>query len=521
MNKRLIRIGLCMVIGLLFGSAVLAGSVYPLNTDVTLTYWMELDQNVALVAKNMGDTPFGKELEKRTGVKLKFIHPALGQTQEAFNLLLASGELPDIIEYNWLAVPGGPNSIIKNGLIVTLNPLINQYAPNLKSFLKSHPSFDRMIKTDEGNYFVFPFIRGDQSLLISAGPMVRKDWLDELGLKVPETIDDWYVMLKAFKEKKGVPMPLTVENNPTQRLNYMFGGGFNSFNGFYVAKNKIHYGGIEPNRKLYLAAMNKWFTEGLIDPNFMVAARKNVDANILSNKAGATYGSAGSGIGRYLDAMKGKDAKFNLVAAPFPAPAKGAKCHFAYAGQYFGGITGNAAISAKCKHPDLAARVLDYGYSPEGSLLYNFGIEGQTYTLVNGNPKMTELVRKNPEGLSNTQVLAKYARSTYSGPFVQDKRYIEQYYEYPQQNDAVEQWQKNDYLQYMLPPLTPTPDESTQLAKIMNEINTYQDEMTVKFIMGTEPLKNFDQYVSVVQKMGIDRAIGLYQIALVRYNKRR
>ena len=40
--------------------------------------------------------------------------------------------------------------------------------------------------------------------------MIRKDWLDDLGLEVPETIDEWYTALKAFKEEKGATAPLTL-----------------------------------------------------------------------------------------------------------------------------------------------------------------------------------------------------------------------------------------------------------------------------------------------------------------------
>lgn len=514
------RVLLFIVFLLVLGSATIVSSqaIYPLSTNATLTYWMELHPNVALIAKNFGDTEFAKELQKRTGVKLKFIHPAVGQAKEAFNLMLASGELPDIVEYNWLTIPGGPNSAINDGFIVKLNPILSKYAPNLRSFLKKNSKYDRMIKTDEGNYYVFPFFRADLSLLVTSGPMIRKDWLDELGLKVPETIDEWYTVLKTFKEKKGSSTPITVESYT--QLSSMLSGGFNSTNSFYVDKGKVKYGGIESARKNYFATMNKWYNEGLIDKNFATASRKIVDSNIMNGKSGAAYGSGGSGIGRYLDSMKGKDTKFDLVAAPFPSAKKGVKPNFSNISQYFGGI-GSAAITTKCKNVEAAARLLDYGYSEEGSMFFNFGIEGVTYKMINNYPIYTEYVMKNPEKLSNTQVMSKYMRGSNNGPFVQDKRYIEQYYEYPQQKDALVQWQKTDYMKHMMAPVTPTSDESNQLAKIMNEISTYQDEMTVKFIMGIEPLNDFDKYVAQIKKLGIDKAIAINQAALQRYNSRK
>ncbi|MCL6591082.1 MAG: extracellular solute-binding protein [Firmicutes bacterium] len=508
-----------------------AKPVYPLRTNVTLNYWMDLHANVALIAKNFGETVFARELQKRVGVKINYLHPASGQAAEAFNLMLASGDLPDIIEYKWFDVPGGPNNAINNGYILRLNPLIDKYAPNLKKFLMGHPEYDRMVKTDEGNYYVFPFIRGDATLLFTAGPVIRKDWLDELGLAVPETIDEWYTVLKAFKEKKKCPAPLTLPREKVSAgyagsypyINQLFAGAFNNTNEFYVEKGKVKYGGIEPQRKLFLAEMNKWYREGLLDPDFATTDRKTVDANMLSGRSGACQGSGGSGIGRYMQAMAGKEPKsFNLVAAPYPGPKKGVMSKFAVQSPLYGrGNNGSAAISAKCKYPEAAVRLLDYAYGEEGNMLYNFGILGASYTMIDGYPTYTKLIMRNPGKLPVTTIMSKYMRAHTNGPFVQDKRYLEQYYELPQQKEALKIWSKTGVLQYMLPPVTPTKEESAELARIMNEIIAYTDEMTLKYIMGVEPLDTFDQYVAQVKKMGIGRAIELNQAALARYLKRK
>ena len=106
---------------------------YPVQTDVTVTYWAELNGNVSANYTNLGDTAFGKNLQEQTGIKIEFQHPAVGQTSEAFNLLLGKTELPDIIEYNWLGYSGGPEKAIKDGVIIALNDVIDQYCPNLKA----------------------------------------------------------------------------------------------------------------------------------------------------------------------------------------------------------------------------------------------------------------------------------------------------------------------------------------------------------------------------------------------------
>ena len=50
--------------------------------------------------RDFGDTPLGMKIKENTGVKVEFVHPEPGQGTEQFNLMLASGELPDIVEYN-------------------------------------------------------------------------------------------------------------------------------------------------------------------------------------------------------------------------------------------------------------------------------------------------------------------------------------------------------------------------------------------------------------------------------------
>ena len=71
-----------------------------------------------------------------------------------------------------------------------------------------------------------------------------------------------------------------------------------------------------------------------------------------------------------------------------------------------------------------------------------------------------------------------------------------------------------------MPLVTPTKDESSQFASIMTDINTYKDEMFLKFIMGAEPIDNFDKYVKKIEAMGINDAIKIQQSALDRFNKR-
>ena len=83
-----------------------AGS-YPLAEGGELSYWLQLNPNVSANFTNLGDTELGKSWQANTGVTVGFQHPAAGQEKEQFNLMVADGNLPDIIEYGWVGYPGG------------------------------------------------------------------------------------------------------------------------------------------------------------------------------------------------------------------------------------------------------------------------------------------------------------------------------------------------------------------------------------------------------------------------------
>lgn len=496
----------------------------------TLTYWVMLNGNLAAVAKNVADTPFGKELEKRTGIKVSYIEGSSDPdtaTQE-LNLLLAAGQLPDIIEYNWLTFPGGPEKVIQDGYIRKLNDVIDKYAPNYKKFLADNPNIAKMVKTDTGTMYCFPYIANDNLLLTTSGPIVRKDWLDKLNLPVPQTIDDWRAVLSAFKARLGATSPLTYEGWMFDEESVFAGaygiGGIitsdsGSGNSFYVDNGKVMYGPMQPAYKDFLTTYSQWYREGLLDKNLASIDKKTVALQITTGQSGASLGYAGSRIGTWLPAGKQRDPNYDLVGAPYPVLKRGDRPRFAQANSYYSG-EGGAAITTQSKNVELAAKFLDYAYGDQGHLLFNFGIEGQSYTMVGGQPIYTDLILKNPNQLPPAQALALYSHAYTGGPFVGDKRYLLQYYALDQQKGALSTWSNTDAQKYLLPPVTPAPEDSSRITTIMTQVTTYQSEMFWKFVMGVEPLSTFDKYVAQLKKLGVDDAIAIYQASLKKYNSR-
>ena len=105
-------------------------SSYPIKTDITLSYFVPLRAESAGMIDNYSETFCAQELEKRTGVKIEYIHPAVGQQNEMLSLLIASNELPDIVQNNWGSYSGGLSAAVKENVVIPLNDY-KEYAPAL------------------------------------------------------------------------------------------------------------------------------------------------------------------------------------------------------------------------------------------------------------------------------------------------------------------------------------------------------------------------------------------------------
>ena len=207
------------------------------------------------------------------------------------------------------------------------------------------------------------------------------------------------------------------------------------------------------------------------------------------------------------------------VPAPVPTLVKGERAEMGYIENPFSGRA-SVAITTSCKDVERAARLMDWAYGEEGHMYFNFGTEGESYTMVDGYPTYTDEILKNPKGLPVSQAMSAYIRGNYNGPFVQDVRYLEQYYTLDEQRQTPIVWGECNGAAHTMPPITPTSDESKEFSTIMNEINTYRDEMILKFIFGTESIDNFDTYVKNIDNMGLARALEIENAALDRYNSR-
>lgn len=490
---------------------------------VKLKLWQPMNAaNAAAVVKNLGDIPMVQEWQKRTNVQFEFLHPTGTGSQDInqqLGVMLASNNLPDAMIWYW----SNASQLYKDGAIIDLKDLVDKHAPNLKKVLQENPAVQKQIKSDTGEILVFPHLRTGQygQYKTFSGLVIRQDWLDELGLKSPETVDEWETVLRAFKEKKGaIPFTASKDTLFGSISSRDFMGAYGIGQNFYQDNGVIKYGPLQPAYKEYLAKIRQWYKEGLIDPDFATNDSKAKDAKITSGKAGAFFGYIGGSIGNLTPALQKNQPGGKLAAAQYPVLKKGDEPQFTVSTWDY--VFAGAVITKSNKNPVETIKALDYLYSEEGSRLKNFGIEGQTYTMVNGQPKYTDLILNNPDKLPVGQAMAKNFIANYEFVGPDDDRYNEQYYTLQEQKDALKLYSKyaaNTY-KHILPPMSSSNEESQEISKIMADIDTFRTEAATKIIMGSATLESWDAAVEQLKKMKIERAIEIQQKGLDNYNKR-
>lgn len=461
--------------------------------------------------------------EKRTGIHIDFLHPPVGDESDQFNLMIASGKYPDLIYNYWASIPGGLPKLLADGVIVKLQDLVSKHAPYYQNLLNMRPDWRKQILTDDGDLLCFGCLDGDVREATWQGPILRKDWLEDLKLAVPTTIDQWHSTLTAFKQQhpSGKPndIPFTIAmGHPTAALNNgAFIGAWGITMDFYEDKGVVKYGPMQPEFKDFLSTLAKWYKEGLIDPDYLTTNQKVFDAKVTGGMLGSFVGNMGSGIGRYMGLMKSKDPKFDLVGAPYPVLNAGDKPQIGQRDPWY--IGSGAVITKANKHLEESVAWLDWNYGGEGWMAFNFGVEGISYKMVDGYPQYTEEITHNPRGLSISQALAKYSFAVTDAPMVFDVRYFEQYAALPQQRAAVQVWSEPTN-EKVIPPDSPTKEEASREAPILNDVSAYRDEAFNKVVTGALPVSSWDQVVQRLTQMGIATAVKIEQAALDRYNKR-
>ena len=466
-----------------------------------------------------------QEFERATNVHINYTVVGRAEASEKYGLLLASGDYPDITMGGQANYPGGMEKAVEEGVYLDLTEYVKSIMPNYVEMMNTKEEVARDCTTDDHRYLQIYSINGNDMGVTKErsflGLVIRRDWLEELKLEVPVTIEDWHKVLTAFKEEKGATAPLMIGKDGFTTGN-AFLSAFGVLQEYYVEDGQVSFGPVTDGYRQYLELMRDWYTEGLLDPDFTAN-----DAGLVMPFDYVANGKAGAGqflsgwCGDYMRTGFGmtEEEDFYLLAVEPPVLNSGDKTY----SNTTSTLTGvAAAVTSNCKNPELACRWLDYQYSEEGRVILNYGIEGETYQKdENGGYQWTDFVMNHPEG---------YTRSD-AGNLVTSSMAHVGYYNW----EAVERfdgshdgdvslvkdtWDKADTSRIYPASASMTDTEGSEYSTLYTDIETMVDEMTIKFITGTESLENFDTFVESLYGFGLQTCIDIKQAAYERYIER-
>lgn len=318
-----------------------------------------------------------KELEKRTNTKLNITWLTPSTIDEKVNVMLASGDLPEVTFVETMQNPQ-LQKMLKQGVFWDLTPFIKDY-PNLsREDLKESWA---VTATNGKNYAIpryYPSYGG------GAFPMIRKDWLDALKLPAPTTLDEFYNTLVAFKEKdpngNGQADEIPYTTYPDS-LGFIY-NIFNEVQGSWKLQSDNTLTPIITSNESKDAMLwiKKLYDAGLFPKDFAIMKFSQVMDTMIGGKAGVVNASMNHA---WVTGKPVRDVvpTADLMPLTYLADANGVK--FTLSGSPYYGVY----LIPKKVSEEKVKKILkffDYGYGKEGNELVYYGIEGVDYTVKDG-----------------------------------------------------------------------------------------------------------------------------------------
>ena len=489
-------------------SGATTASGYPIVTDgsVTLRYWIPINITASNYIRSYSENISFQEFMKKTGINLDFIHPASGQETESFNLMIASRDLPDLIE-GPQRYRGGTGAGLADGAYLDLTTYLERWAPDYYALVKSDIRIWREVTTPDNRFAAFHQIKPDRDPL-NTTMMVNYGILEELGFGLPTTIADYTAIFEAYRSRTG---QAGFAPNQNGRDPLMM-GAFDIFNNFYPDHGTVKFGPYEAMYRDYLELYAEWFRRGFIFEGF--------PATTIAQRRTLLYRGEILALQADVDntMIMGLAAGARPMPAPFPRQRPGQMLHTNDWEAVPTRPSGTIAVSGNTRYREEAIRFLNYGYTPEGSLIHNFGVEGVTFTMVNGRPQLTDYALNHP---TLTPEGVNYVLNMFVGPMLAvPGRYRNPNIHLHPENYQLRMNIDNDPnldSAFAMPTLVLPSEDATRNGRIMADVNTYLNEMTLRFITGAESLSRFPEYQAQLRSFGIEEAIAIQQRAYNMY----
>ncbi len=438
-----------------------------------------------------------KAIEEKTNVKMDVI--AVGEgLEERISLDMASGDLPDLTYIHSIS---DAQRYGADGAYVNVLDHIDKL-PNFKKWKEAHEDSVIQYLAADGSLYEFPnYGIGETN---RRGYMYRKDIFDKHGLEIPEDEEQFYNVLKKLKEEYPDSYPFTFRRQLPQFEMIAPSWGTNYGMYYDIDNGEWRYGHVEDNFKDMVEYFYKLYNEGLIPPDWLSLDTKGWQDIISTERAFVTLDYLVR-IDGFNVMMKDTNPEFHLAYMP---PYKGGENGIRKMA-YSSIVPQGYAVASNSKKLEEALKFCDWLYTDEAMELVSWGEEGVTYTVENGERKFIDCedvadIRKK-YGISTHGTYLLFDYDAHMSTFSDELK------------AAVEEDRKYDLPE--LPTVAFTDEELEIVQSIGVNINTHAAETISKFLLGTKPLSEWDQYVKEIEELGLQQLIDVYTQAYERLVK--
>lgn len=479
-------------------------------------------------------------IEDEFGIILDWQVYSAEEFSTQLSMMLSNDSLPDLIVGSNLN-KADINEYGAEGYLLDMT----QYSdamPNLQKLMEENPGWAAYQKDENGAIYglsrCFPSRIG---LATGLGTFINLEWLENVGMEVPTTVDELYDVLVAFKEQDAngngdpsdeIPLGIQIDTGRGSRFEWMllpaFGIYTNNANRSYCADEDgtVYLGQMTDNYKDYLKYMHRLYEEGLMEPSaYIITDEERIDKT-ANDIYGVFYDYSG-----LVTAIGGQDEDEN--------PYEKYAYITALTSDYNDTLTftlGNCGyaemsrtyISADTEYAEEICGLIDFFLSEEGTLVADYGKEGVTFEYTEdafGN-QVPSYINGYTSDTVRLDEAFKLIRTSVENSFVEEADdatldtmiYEDAAYTYTSQAATEKALRSVEKLVNPFPDLTYTSDVADRVSVLQEDISNIILSYKSQFILGESDIDaTWDQYMSDLEAAGVEELLSLVQDAYDDY----
>ena len=503
---------------------------YPLAGNNTISMWYYIPRYVEFVDSNYNFNAL-PAAEAATGVKLEFVEVGDTSAAEQFNLMVASGDMPDLIpasEY----YTSGLTMAYEEDIILDINDYAREYMPNYTAVFDTLSEKTQSEALSDGMMLAFRIIAdGSYS---GNGFVTRKDWMEELGVEWADehliSLDDFTDYLRAIHTTYDTTYTYYMTNGLIElqaafdtAIPALVSDGFMTFvtSAIYREGDTVKSGWITDGYRAYLEWIRMMMEEGVLYEDFLAMENSKLVMNEYCGTGNTGVWTANADKIEETAAYATED-DYGVAAVPNVTADPSQPYVWL---QDVSLVTTNVgfSISTSCTQPELVCQWMNYFWTTDGYYLANYGVEGESYHMKGDNAifdwdQPVTMTGRNAPNAEMAQQL--FTMMRFTSFYADHDRLLPTFPE--SALNAIEVWTAGGTDERYYPTTLEgsfTVEENAEIAKYEQDMLTYAQETCLRFMTGETELTDaaWNDYVSTMEQMGIHEIIAVYQEAYDQY----